>query len=83
MKTYELENESTSLDDDVRIKVTETKEVVSTVSVEDLKRRHANCLEEIERSKAEADLIVDQIQEINDDEGIELTIKDIPVKLLK
>ena len=83
MAIYTLENETTSLDDNVRIKKVETKEVESFVSVADLKRRHANTLEQIERMKAEADLIVDQIQEINDDEGIALTIKEIPAKLIK
>ena len=82
MAIYSLENETTSLDDNVRIKKVETKEVESFVSVADLKRRHANTLEEIERMKVEADLIVDQIQEINDDEKIDLTIKDIPTKLI-
>ena len=84
-KVYSLEEETQVLDEKVRIKVKETKSVTSEkfVSVEDLKRRHEQVLEEIERQKEEADLIVDQITEINDDEGIEITVKDIPAKLIK
>ena len=81
MAIYSLENETSTLDDNVRIKKVETKEVESFVSVSDLKQRHAQCLEQIERQKVEADLIVDEIQAVNDDEGIDLTIKDIPTKL--
>jgi hypothetical protein len=83
MAIYTLENETSTLDDNVRIKKVETKEVESFVSVADLKRRHASILEQIERQKVEADLIVDQIKEINDDADIDLTIKDIPTKLIK
>ena len=82
MAIYTLENETSTLDENVRIKKVETKEVESFVSVADLKQRHAQLLEEIERIKVEADLIVDQIIEIDADEGIELTIKDIPTKIL-
>ena len=82
MAIYTLENETSTLDDNVRIKKVETKEVESFVSVADLKQRHAQLLEEIEQIKVEADLIVDQITEIDADEGIELTIKDIPTKLI-
>ena len=81
MAIYTIEEEQ-NLDENVRIKKTETKDIDTYVSVSELKQRHANLLEQIERSKAEADSIVDQIQEINDDEGIDLTIKEIPNKLL-
>ena len=81
MATYTLESEGT--DDNVRIKKVETKDIESFVSVSDLKRRHEDCLRRIEQLKTEADLITDQIQEINDDENIDLTIKDIPVKLVE
>ena len=81
MAIYTLENETSTLDDSVRIKKVETKEVESFVSVADLKRRHAQILEEIERMKKEADLIVDEITAINADENIDLTIKEIPVKI--
>ena len=80
MATYTVESEN--VDENVRVKKVETKEVETFVSVADLKRNHANCLIRIEAIKKEADLIVTQIQEINDDEGIDLTIKDIPVKLV-
>ena len=83
MAIYTLESETSTLDDNVRIKKVETKEVETFVSVADLKAGHTRCLEEIERLKKEADLMVDEIQEINDDEGIDLTIKDIPTKLIK
>ena len=83
MAIYTLENETSTLDENVRIKKVETKEVESFVSVADLKRRHTQLLEEIERIKAEADLIVDQITEIDLDEGIDLTIKEIPTKLIE
>ena len=69
-------------DADVRVKVTETKEVVSTVSVSDLRRRIVQMDTEIEAMKVRRDLVVDQIQEINDDKGIALTISDIPTKLI-
>ena len=78
-KVYSLESEA--LDADVRVKITETKEVVSFVAVSELKRQVEEMDNEIERMKIRRDEIVDQIQEINDDEGIELTISDIPTKL--
>ena len=81
MAIYTKEIGEQELDENVRIKKVETKEVESFVSVADLKQRHTQLLEEIERIKVEADLIVDQIIEIDADEGIELTIKDIPTKL--
>jgi len=81
-KVYSLEGESVALDADVRVKVTETREVVSTVSVSDLKRQVERMDNEIERMKVRRDEIVDQIIEIDADEGIELTIKDIPTKIL-
>ena len=37
---------------------------------------------EIERMRIRRDEVVDQIIEIDADEGIELTIKDIPTKIL-
>ena len=78
-KVYSLESEA--LDADVRVKITETKEVVSFVAVSELKRQVEEMDNEIERMKIRRDEAVDQIQEINDDEGIELTISDIPTKL--
>ena len=83
MAIYTLEIGEQELDENVRIKKVETKEVESFVSVADLKRRHTQLLEEIERIKVEADLIVDQITEIDLDEGIDLTIKEIPTKLIE
>lgn len=83
MATYTKELEEQVIDENVRLKKVETKEVETFVSVSDLKRRHADILSQIERQKEEADLIVDQIQEINDDEDIDLTIKEIPVKLVE
>ena len=83
MAIYTKEVEAQELDENVMIKKTETKDIESFVSVADLKRRHTQLLEEIERMKAEADLIVDQITEIDLDEGIDLTIKEIPSKLIE
>ena len=83
MAIYTLEIGEQELDENVRIKKVETKEVESFVSVADLKQRHSQLLEEIERMKAEADLIVDEITEIDLDEGIDLTIKEIPTKLIE
>jgi uncharacterized small protein (DUF1192 family) len=83
MAIYTLEIGEQELDENVRIKKVETKEVESFVSVADLKQRHSQLLEEIERIKVEADLIVDQITEIDLDEGIDLTIKEIPTKLIE
>ena len=83
MAIYTLENETSTLDENVRIKKVETKEVETYVSVQNLKQRHSQLLEEIERMKAEADSIVDQITEIDLDEGIDLTIKEIPTKLIE
>ena len=82
MAIYTKEIGEQELDENVRIKKVETKEVESFVSVADLKQRHSQLLEEIERIKVEADSIVDQITEIDLDEGIDLTIKEIPTKLL-
>ena len=83
MAIYTLENETSTLDENVRIKKVETKEVETYVSVQNLKQRHSQLLEEIERIKVEADSIVDQITEIDLDEGIDLTIKEIPTKLIE
>ena len=80
MAIYTIEDEN--IDENVRIKKVETKEVETFVSVNELKQRHENCLSRIDAFKKEADLIVDLIQEINDDEKIDLTIKEIPVKLI-
>ena len=79
-KVYSLEGEA--VDADVRVKITETKEVVSFVAVSELKRQVEQMDSEIERMRIRRDEVVDQIQEINDDEGIELTISDIPTKIL-
>ena len=81
MATYEKDLEEAVLDENVRLKKTETKEVETFVSVAKLKAGHTRCLEEIERLKKEADLMVDQMTEIDLDKGIDLTIKDIPTKL--
>ena len=77
-KTFEPENIS-SIDENVRVKITETKDVESFVSIAELKQRHARLLERIEIQKAEADLIVDQIKEI--DTNTDITVEDIPVKV--
>ena len=79
-KVYSLESEA--LDADVRVKITETKEVVSFVAVSELKRQVEEMDNEIELMKVRRDEIVDQIIEIDADESIELTIKDIPTKIL-
>ena len=81
MAIYTKETGEQELDENVMIKKTETKDIESFVSVADLKQRHAQLLEEIERMKKEADLIVDEITAINADENIDLTIKEIPVKI--
>jgi len=80
MAIYTIEDEN--IDENVRIKKVETKEVETFVSVNELKQKHENCLSRIDALKKEADLIVDLIQEINDDEKIDLTIKEIPAKLI-
>jgi len=80
MATYTKESENS--DENVRIKKTETKEVETFISVSELKQRHQNILQEIERMKEEADRLVDTMQEISDDEKIDLVIKDIPNKLI-
>ena len=78
-KVYSLESEA--LDADVRVKITETKEVVSFVVLSELTRQVEEMDNEIELMKVRRDEIVDQIIEIDADESIELTIKDIPTKL--
>ena len=81
--TYNIE-QSEKADDSKEITVVEVKEVTTTkrISVSDLKRRHSRLLEEISRTQIEADKLVDEIQAINDDKNIALTIKDIPAKLV-
>ena len=79
-KVYSLESEA--LDADVRVKITETKEVVSFVVLSELTRQVEEMDNEIELMKVRRDEIVDQIIEIDADESIELTIKDIPTKIL-
>ena len=80
--TYDIEQ--TDIEDESKqITVVETKEVTSTkkLSVADLKREHSYILQNIESLKSQADKLVDEIQAINDDEGIDLIVKDIPTKL--
>ncbi len=73
--------ESENLDENVRIKKVETKEVETFVSVKELKQRIEGINNEIESLKGQHDEIVDQIIEIDADKSIKLTIKDIPTKL--
>jgi hypothetical protein len=83
---YEFEPEGFARPTDEEEKtvlITETKEEtrVHRTSIAELKCEHAMCLEEIERIKARADKIVDELNGIN--EGMaEITVKDIPVKLV-
>ena len=78
-KTYTLESENA--DENVRVKITETKEVTTDtyVSISELKQRHAQLLGEIERTKIEADLIVDQIKGVQ--ANTDITVTAVPVKL--
>ena len=59
MAIYTIEDEN--IDENVRIKKVETKEVETFVSVNELKQKHENCLSRIDALKKEADLIVDLI----------------------
>ena len=81
MKIYSLDTQSSSLDEDVRIKVTETKEVDSYTSVSNLKRKYERALEEIARQKEIANQVIDEMTAINADEKLDIEIKDIPKKL--
>lgn len=83
MATYTKELEEQVIDENVRLKKVETKEVESYVSVSDLKRRHADVLSQIEILKEEADRVVDEIQAVNDDVNIDITVKEIPSKLVE
>ena len=81
--TYNIEQ--SDIEDEVKdITIVEIKEVTTTkkVSVSDLKIRHSRLLDEITRIQIDADKIVDEIQAINDDVNIDLTIENIPVKLI-
>ena len=77
--------ESDVADDQKTIVVSETKSVTNEerLTVAQLKERHAQKLEQIENLKKEADDIVDQLQAINDNEELEIEIKEIPAKLNK
>jgi len=81
--TYDIEQ--TDIEDESKqITVVETKPVTTTkkLSVADLKRDHSYILQNIESLKSQANKLVDEIQAINDDENIALTIKDIPTKFI-
>jgi len=81
--TYDIEQ--TDIEDESKqITVVETKPVTTTkkLSVADLKRDHSYILQNIESLKSQANKLVDEIQAINDDEKITLTIKDIPTKFI-
>lgn len=82
--TYEL-LESNVADDQKTIVVKESKTVTSEerLTVAQLKERHAQKLEQIEKLKKEADAIVDELQVINDNEELKITVDEIPVKLVK
>ena len=84
MKTYTLA-ESDVADDQKTITIAETKETTSeeTLTIGQLKQSHNDKLEQIKRLKVEADLIVDKLVEIDADEGIDLTVKEIPTKLVQ
>ena len=83
-KVYSL-SETDVADDQKTITISE--EVTSTkeekVSIAQLKEQHAQKLEQIEALKVGADELVDQLTEINANANIDLTVKDIPVKLVK
>ena len=81
--TYSIEQSDTD-DESKQITIEETKEVTTTktISVSNLKAKHSRILTEILTLESRADEIVDEIQAINDDEGIALTVNDIPKKLL-
>ena len=83
-KVYSL-SETDVADDQKTITISE--EVTSTkeekVSIAQLKEQHAQKLEKIEALKVGADELVDQLTEINANVNIDLTVKDIPVKLVK
>jgi len=80
-KTYEIVGAGES-DEMKIIQVSETKPTTTekSVSVFNLKLDHTNILAEIERKKLEADLIVDELAGIDADEGIDITVDDIPTK---
>lgn len=80
IKTYTL-SESDLVDEEKTIIISEDVAQEEKVTVSNLKEQHAQKLEQIENCKVEADKLVDKITAINDDEGIALTIKDIPVKI--
>ena len=84
MKTYTLA-ESDVADDQKTITISETKETTSEerLTIGQLKQSHTQKLTEIKRLKVEADLIVDKLVEIDKDEGIALTVKEIPTKLVQ
>ena len=83
-KVYSL-SETDVADDQKTITISE--EVTSTkeekVSIAQLKEQHAQKLEQIEALKVGADELVDQLTEIDANVKIDLTVKDIPVKLVK
>ena len=83
-KVYSLSE--TDVSDDQKT-ITISEEVTSTkeekISIAQLKEQHAQKLEQIEALKVGADELVDQLTEINANVKIDLTVKDIPVKLVK
>ena len=84
MKTYTLADTDAE-DNQKTINISETKSVTSEsrVTINQLQEEHAQQLQEIEATQTRADSIVDQLQGINDDEGINLTVENIPTKFNK
>ena len=91
-KTYSILNDL-GPDENIKVDITETKEVttVISVSVTDLKQEHIDILhrisnaqkqaaQEVAQLQARADEIVDIIKGINA-EVTEITVEDIPAKL--
>ena len=80
-KTYTLATSDVA-DDQKTITISETKEVVNEekITVAQLKEKHAGFLTQIDSIKKQADVVVDELQEINDN-VTDITVEEIPVKI--
>jgi phage shock protein A len=66
--------------DDNQILVTENIETTTTISIENLKKQHAHLSSRLTEIKSQMNAIVDQLNGINADESLNITVTNIPTK---
>ena len=72
MTIYELEDDETKVDDDKIVTITETKDIVSRVTVNELKFEYARIQEDIDRLTIESNNIITKIDNIIQETDIKI-----------